>query len=220
MPRGGGGTATTVLVLIGSQPSGGQPSANTQATSAAGRAALGATTPAQPSRQSWSPRAGTLATFAGRAMARKVPPGAVARSRSDQRAPGPGAARDGRRGRDPAERAPTPPESDTTLQSPSRSSPPDTNLGRHRHVASGHRPARWPGRAGALDAERARLATTGKPTPHSARLGARGLRYQPIRQTSEVVDFSRLLEQGTHSRHGRTRSRLRRQTVAWQAASP
>jgi hypothetical protein len=55
IPRGGGGTATTALALNASHPAGGHESANMHATSASGRAALGASRPDHPSRQSCSP---------------------------------------------------------------------------------------------------------------------------------------------------------------------
>ncbi len=48
-------TATTMLAFSGSQPSGGQESANTHATGASGRAALGAIRPTHPWRHSCSP---------------------------------------------------------------------------------------------------------------------------------------------------------------------
>jgi hypothetical protein len=55
MPWGGGGMACTVLASNGVQPAGGQSLANTHAMSDPGCAALGAMSPAQPSRQSSSP---------------------------------------------------------------------------------------------------------------------------------------------------------------------
>jgi hypothetical protein len=55
IPRGGDGIATTALAPSASQPAGGHEGANTHATNASGRAALGARRPAHPSRQSCSP---------------------------------------------------------------------------------------------------------------------------------------------------------------------
>ena len=54
-PRDSGGIATTGLALNASQPAGGHKSTNTHATSASGRAALGARRPAHPSRLDCSP---------------------------------------------------------------------------------------------------------------------------------------------------------------------
>jgi len=55
MPRGGGGTASTVWMSSGWQPCGGHGVMNTLTINEPGRAALGAIRPAQPSRQSRSP---------------------------------------------------------------------------------------------------------------------------------------------------------------------
>ena len=55
MPWGGGGMACTVLASSGVQPVGGQFVTNTHVMSDPGCAALGATRPAHPSRQSCSP---------------------------------------------------------------------------------------------------------------------------------------------------------------------
>jgi hypothetical protein len=55
IPWGGGGVSVISLARIGVQSSGGQRLAKMQAMRPSGRAALGASTPAQPSRQSVSP---------------------------------------------------------------------------------------------------------------------------------------------------------------------
>ncbi len=55
MPWGGGGMVWMVLASSGVQPAGGQSVANTHVMSDPGCAALGAMSPAHPSRQSCSP---------------------------------------------------------------------------------------------------------------------------------------------------------------------
>jgi hypothetical protein len=56
IPVGGAGTSLISLICVGSHPDGGQvPRSKTQIISDPGRAALGASSPAQPARQSVSP---------------------------------------------------------------------------------------------------------------------------------------------------------------------